>query len=441
MGNQSTPWLAGVSEVTITPPVGTPLLGPLQAATGVHDPLCARALVLGDGVERAALVCLDLVGLDFGLADDLRARIRERTGIGTVVLNCSHTHSAPFTIPWSVLGWQWLAGAGQAWRAGLLEKVTDTVARAALALTPVTLRVGRAPVQVGSNRRLPTPGGVAMAPNPQGAIVPWTDVLRLDSATGAPVAVLFSHAAHAVIVHAASTLISSDYPGEAVRYVRRHFGETTLALFAQACGANINGDPLQGGFPAAERAGALLGEAVVTAAERSEPLDATTLQARSVSAALPLQPLPSRAQCEHELRALTADATDAQKQDWYAQDSVLCLQDLLGKIQRRETPTLRFEATALAAGSDWCLLALTHEVFAEYQLWVDRVAPFRHTMTLAYTNGCESYIPTDEALRAGTGYEATAAPTMAAAMRYRQRLALRPGAEAQIRELIGTLWR
>ena len=440
MEKNGTPWLAGAAETVITPPADTPLLGPQQPATGVHDPLCARALVLGDGLERAAIVCLDLVGLDFALADDLRARVRARTGIATVLLSCSHTHSAPFTIPWSVLGGRWLAGAGQSWRGDLLDKVTDTVERAAAALSPVVLRVGRAPVQVGQNRRLPTPQGVTMAPNPQGVVVPWTDVLRVDSAEGTPLAVLFSHAAHPVIVHAASTLVSSDYPGEAVRYVRQHFGGTTLALFAQACGANINGDPLQGGFTAAERAGTMLGQAVVDAAERSQPLTATTLKTGTVTAALPLQQLPSREDCERQLQALPAEAAADQQADWYVRDATLCLQDLLAMIERGETPTLRFEASALTVGAEWCLLALTHEVFAEYQLWVERTAPFRHTMTLAYTNGCESYIPTDAALREGSGYEATPAPTMAAALRYRYRLALQPGAEARIHELIRTLW-
>ena len=37
-------------------------------------------------------------------------------------------------------------------------------------------------------------------------------------------------------------------------------------MFAQACGANVNGEPLRGGFEAAERAGAALGQAAAKAA-------------------------------------------------------------------------------------------------------------------------------------------------------------------------------
>jgi hypothetical protein len=56
-----------------------------------------------------------------------------------------------------------------------------------------------------------------MAPNPHGVVLPWVDVLSFEDPEGRPVAVLFNHAAHPVIVHAASTLITADYPGFAVR--------------------------------------------------------------------------------------------------------------------------------------------------------------------------------------------------------------------------------
>jgi hypothetical protein len=72
-------------------------------------------------------------------------------------------------------------------------------------------------------------------------------------------------------------------------------------------------------------------------------------------------------------------------------------------------------------------------------LWIDRNAPFRHTMVLAYTNGCESYIPTDKDFALG-GYEAVSFPQVGAALRYRTRVALKPGIEKQIREQVQALW-
>ena len=81
--------MAGTAEVIVTPPPGAPLLGPIQRSIGVHDDLYARALVLNDRRQRIAILCLDLVGMAFALADEIRGAIRERTGI-TVTLVRQH---------------------------------------------------------------------------------------------------------------------------------------------------------------------------------------------------------------------------------------------------------------------------------------------------------------------------------------------------------------
>ena len=117
--------MAGTAEMIITPPPGTPLLGPIQRSDGVHDDLYARALVLNDHRQRIAILCLDLVGMAFALADEIRGAIRERTGITVTLVNCSHNHSAPFTIPWTVLvlvGFQGQARVGvTGWRRNWLS--------------------------------------------------------------------------------------------------------------------------------------------------------------------------------------------------------------------------------------------------------------------------------------------------------------------------------
>ena len=125
------PLTAGAAETTITPPVGTPAVGTIQRSSGVHDELFARALVLGDGETRVAIVSLDLIGMDFVLADAARRTIHERTGISTSFVHCTHNHSAPFTIPWSVLGPRWPTGPVAAWHAGLPNVLGNLVATAA----------------------------------------------------------------------------------------------------------------------------------------------------------------------------------------------------------------------------------------------------------------------------------------------------------------------
>src|SRR6185437_8177125 len=113
---------AGSAETIITPLPGAPTLGTIQHSTGIHDELHARALVLNDGHQRVAVVSLDLIGTDFALADEIREAIGKATGITTTFIHCTHNHSAPFTIPWSVLGVRWMEGPGKIWRESLVPR-------------------------------------------------------------------------------------------------------------------------------------------------------------------------------------------------------------------------------------------------------------------------------------------------------------------------------
>ena len=435
---------AGVSKAIITPPVGGWLLGPVAPSSGVHDDLYAKALVLDDGRQMWTLLCLDLVGLSLAFSDELRALIRQETGIETVLINCSHTHSSPFSMPWSTDGWERHDREERGWQDRMREVLPELVREAVEGMTPASLRVGRAPVRVGINRRLMTEaGGVVMKSNPEGPDVPWVDVLQVSDEQDRALAVLFSHAAHPVIVHGSSTLIGADYPGFAATRIGAALGEHVLPLFAQGCGANINGYPLRGGFSMAEKAGNMLGEAVLQALEESVPLEASSFSIASQTVLLPCQDLPAPEACAKAVGEVEKSISDAgEDQAWSLRDRLRCLQALQAMVEKGHRPEVRFEINAVMLGTEWGLLTMPHEVFCDYALWAEEASPFEHTMTLAYTNGCESYIPTDEDLELGVsgGYEVVSFPAPGAALAYRNRLALRPGVEGQIRETVCRLW-
>jgi len=436
---------AGVCQIIITPPVGGWLLGPTAPSCGVHDELYAKALVLDDGKQTWAILCLDLIGLSLAFSDELRELIRRQTAIETVFVNCSHTHSAPFSIPWSVDGWERHCREECEWQAHLRMALPKLVREATEKMVPASLRAGRAPVKIGINRRLVTKDGVVMAPNPEGTEVPWVDVLRVNDKQGRVIAVLFSHAAHPVIVHGASRLISADYPGAAVTHIRKELGEQVLPLFAQGCGGNINGHPLSGGHSMAEEAGNRLGEAVLEALEKSVSLEAQTFRIASQTILLPCQLPPSAEACAKAIDKLEKEISErvgGKAGDWFLQDRLRCLQSHQITAENGHRPQVRFEITAVMLGTDWCLLTMPHEVFCDYALWVEEVSPFEHIMTCAYTNGCEAYIPTGKDLELGElgGYEAASFPSPGAALAYPSRLAVCPDVERQIKEAACRLW-
>ncbi len=467
---------AGAAETTITPPVGTPAIGTIQRSSGVNDDLWARALVLDDGQTRVAIVSADLIGMDFVLADAVREAIRARTGITTALVHCTHNHSSPFTIPWSTLGPRWPDGPQRVWHDGLPAAIAETVSAACTRLEPVTLRAGRAPVRIGSNRRLWSGDAIVMKPNPDGPVVPWVDVLAVDRADGRPLSIVFSHAAHPVIIHGASRLTSAEFPGFAARRLKEQLGPDVVPLFGQAFAADINGDPLRGGIDAAQQAGEKLADAALSALSSADRIAHGALAVSAVRDDLALQRLPSRVACaavldaaEHRLTQAygrteftdvelwdlkdfadtpvstnaSSAADDVQPMEgrpWWMVDTVLCLRDLLAKIDARDERPLRFEAQGLRIGDAWSLIAATHELSAEYQLRLDREAPTTHRMMLAYTNGCESYVPLDRDLALG-GYEGGTFPDLgSASLRYRHRRALAPGCEARVLEQLHSLW-
>ncbi|HEX4485290.1 MAG TPA: hypothetical protein VH088_03435 [Terriglobales bacterium] len=467
----------GAAETVITPPVGAPTLGTIQRSTGIHDELYARALVLSDGQQKVAILSLDLIGMDFVLADEIRDAITRRTAIGLVLVHCTHNHSGPFTIPWSVLGPRWILGPGKTWRDGLASQLAELVAQADAKSENVVLRAGRAPVHIGTNRRTATDEGVVMKPNPAGPVVPWVDVLSVGRLDGTAVAILFSHAAHPVIIHGASREISAEFPGFAAHKLKQRFGNDVVAMFGQAFAANINGDPLRGGISAAEHAGEVLAEAAFQAVLNSKSIPLEEFTITSIHTELPLQTLPAKSEVAQVLRqaeerlalrygkmdfsdeklwdmqddvALARSQTESSAADdvqpmegkaWWMADTVLCLRDLLQKVEQGDERPLRFDAHLLRIGNQWSLLTTTHELFAEYQLLLDKAALAEHNMMLAYTNGCESYIPLDRDLLLG-GYEAATFPDLGgASLRYHHRRSLRSGFEKIVVEQLRSLWR
>ena len=427
---------AGVAKRDITPAVSVRLITGLES-TGVHDPLYPRALVIDDGCTTVALVSLDLPLISHEFSDKTRAAVRKRSGIEHVLINASHTHS----------------GAARD-ESGLLDSIVETVEEAFGERKDASLFAGRAEVQVGFNRRITNgEGQVSMGVNREGSVVPWVNVLVVRDAHGDDFAVLFEHAAHPVIVHDSSSLISGDYPAHAIAHIAESFDDGIVPIFVQGCGADINGYPISSGHDGAKAAGIKLAEATLIAMRGATEITADRLEAKTGGVMLPSQPLPSMAVLNETQAMLDTDyanGTESGKPvSWVTEEVHRNMTEMLNSrkvmVERGENSLpRRFGATAVMLGSEWCLVAMDGEMFCEYELWVDRAAPFEHTMALAYTNGTPSYIASDAALALGAkgGYEAGTYPCWWAhgpSNECRNTPAV--GAEGLIRNCIESLWR
>src|SRR6516165_500207 len=139
----------GLAEADITPPKGFPVAGYYheRLATGIHDPLKARALVFRTEKVQAAVVTCDLTGIAMDLTAEVRRRASVRTGIPAenIILTATHSHTAP---DYSKDLYDFLgtanapAKADRPYAAKLVAGIVDSIADAHAGAEPVMLEAG-----------------------------------------------------------------------------------------------------------------------------------------------------------------------------------------------------------------------------------------------------------------------------------------------------------
>lgn len=381
--------LAGAAVVDITPAAGLMMCGyaaRTEPALGAHDPLTARAVVVDD----TAIVVADVLGVH----EETAARIRERSGFAEdrVVVIATHTHGAPLPMP--------SRGGGDADPA-FLQRVEDgcveAIRRAADGSKPARLFAGN-----GAN-----PGIAFNRRTADGLIDPTVPVLRIVALDGAPLAVIFAHGCHPVVLGAGNRLYTADFPHFA-RVAIEDAVPGAVAVFLPGCSGDVSTGhsaessistetPPDRTFAEAERLGFRLAESVL-AAPLTPLTGGATAQTQPVS--LPLErnedgDLDDLAR--HWLqRAETAVAAWATLYRHWAQWAVTTARHPLDPWQGRVT------------AFDWGglpLIFLPGEIFAATALAIragQPAAPVPFFVSLA--DGAPGYIPPREAYPAG-GYE------------------------------------
>jgi hypothetical protein len=404
---------AGAASVVITPPLGIDLTGyggrPGPSST-VHDDLYARALVLSDGERRIGVVSLDNLGLAPELVQTTRRLCLEQAGIRpeSLLLNCSHTHAGPATMT--------LRGLGErdpVYEEVLCRSVAGAARMAADRLQPARLGYGSAAAPVGINRRQRlSDGRMTIGENPQGTYDPTVPVLRVDGADGRPIAVVFSHATHPVILGNENTGLSADLPGPAAALVSRAGvggSGSVVPVFLQGCCGDIN-PYRRGSLEEVRSLGTMLGAAAILGAESAEPMEGLPLAATREALRLP-QACPSeseaRAQRDAEAERLREAEARIGTENAYALRTPRAMlawaEDQLRAATSGEEHAVSLEMQALRIG-DLSIVAMAGEAFIDLGRAVVARSPATRTLALGYSNGLIGYLPTAAAFPLG-GYE------------------------------------
>ncbi len=254
---------AGVGRISLTPALGTALVGFAgrePGCTSIHDDILATALVLDDGTTQVAVVSCDLLAIHPELVRATRALVEQSCGIAGehVMLCCSHTHSGP---PAYVS-----AGArpiDQEYAASLPARIAEAVEQATATLAPARIGSGQGRGSIALNRRWQRgQGQPAIGENPDGPVDDTLGVLVIERPDGSPCATIVNYACHPVILRAASRAVSADFVGQARAVVERATG--THVLFVQGACADLNPvGGVQHGNHNLERLGSLLADEIL----------------------------------------------------------------------------------------------------------------------------------------------------------------------------------
>jgi len=412
---------AAVAVTEITSPVGYRMAGYFseRLSTGTHDPLMAKAIVLRQADQQAALVFCDLIGLPAELTGQVRRAVEQKTGIpaANIMIAATHAHTGPlFSGTLRKHFHEQAAAKGgtdphekQDYSAQLAGKLVEVIATARAALKPVKLQVAVAKQQgLSFNRRFHMKDGtVRFNPGklnpeivrPAGPIDPDVGILLMRSAAeDRPLASLCVFALHLDTV--GGTEYSADYPYYLEQSLRQKLGERFVSLFGNGtCGdinqVDVSHNRRQQGQEEAKRIGETLAATLQAELAGLKDLKRPSLAVRSEVVDAPLQQ-PTAEDIAWAEEAIKKVGT----KDLSFLDQVKAYK--IKSLRSRGGKTLPMTVQAFRLGEDMAIVALPGEVFVDLGLAIKRASPFATTLVVELANDSPGYVPTRKAFAEGS---------------------------------------
>jgi hypothetical protein len=223
----------GFGKADITPdwqakPVWIAGYGNNRQATGVHDPIMARTIVLRSGGRKIAIISLDLVGLTMAQTRQIRA---ELTDYAYVLTTSTHNHEGPDVIGlWGPSERE--TGVDPEYLALVVRKSVETVREAERTLRPVKAVYGSASDEsLVYDSRLPIVKDAALR------------LLRFDPAEGGdqPAGLLVQWNCHPEHLGSKNTLLTADFPYYLIQKLEAQHGCPVVYLTGTV-GGLLRGD-------------------------------------------------------------------------------------------------------------------------------------------------------------------------------------------------------
>ena len=414
----------GTAAVDITPPSGAPMAGYYtnREATGAHDPLQAKAMVLSDGSTKIAVVACDLVSLPRDVSEAARAIVAKKLSLEPdhVMITATHSHTTPVVLTnptrYNLTGKT--KQIAEAYTEALPGKIAEAIVKADAAMLPVKLRAGVGEENtLGFNRRFFMKDGSIgwnpgkLNPNilrPAGPVDTGVPVLYFESAGDQkPVAAYVNFALHQDTT--GGFQFSADYAYSLARTVQLAKGDDFFTLFTIGAAGNVNHidtaskEPQQS-FEEAARIGSVLAGVVLTVIKQAQPVENTRIQ---VSDEVLKLAMPTYTAAE------IADANRTQATQGTAHPAPflnLVKAARVIELNARHGKPLDGEVQVFTIGKTVAIVGFPGEMFAEFGIQLKEDSPFPVTVPSELANGDYGYIPNRIAFAEGN-YEPTAART------------------------------
>lgn len=416
----------GFAKCDITPPLGLPMAGygaRQGTASGVLDPLYARAVVLHDPVndQRIAIVTADLVAYAPETIQAFRARVAQKTEFTAdqVILAVTHTHSGP---AYGAL-FGFFAGSdleqepesSVRWGEKLPGVLLELLNEAAAATRPARLAFGKTRVALSTHRRLIDPlGNIRLAHNPAGLTDPEVHVLHArDASDNSSIGTLVCYACHPVVLCEDNLLYSGDFPAYLLSSLEE---DGSSAIYLNSTCGNVN-PYRRGDRETACELGQELARSVKALVPTLEHPVARPLALSCKDIPLPLRLPSQRALQDYVLvaeQALEAHRNHENFEGRRLAAEVARARQMADNLNRRRTRLgERIQGDALMARLQVArigaamLVALPGENFVEFGLELKAKVGIDYLFVFGYTNEYIGYLPTRAAYDEG-GYEVTA---------------------------------
>jgi neutral ceramidase len=312
-------WKAGVARVDTTPraPVRMAGYGSRTAPSqGVAHPLVAKALALADARgHKVVMVTCDIIGFRRTFTNRVKDRVKGKYGLphDDVVLFASHNHAGPALVePRENALTAVSARDGFQNNVDYTKKLEDMlvnlVGEALAKMEPASLSYGVGRAHFALNRREPTAKGIKLGKNPAGPTDESVPILRVQNASGKPLAIVFGYACHNTTLRPDMMKIAADFAGYAQDRIETDNPGAT-ALFVTGCAGDADPHPF-GTLEMAKEHGDELGEAVKLVLDHSTWMSnlAGSLRSAFAETTIHFSGPTDRASCEGLLESIVVNA-------------------------------------------------------------------------------------------------------------------------------------